>query len=445
MITDGLYVFILCFPLIFLLGLLPQIDTFSMYVLETIDIHIFGGNASSSLISAMYCILRSLLAVGILIGFAYGGLTGEAHSKHTQEILYSIFCGLNVAISYHLSRSSSDPTTVFSLIKRQLMIHTNASNSSQDNTCVEEGQDKDSKTNEANSPMDNSTGSNDKSNGAGNSLDLYPKKLRDTVNARLKSDAISCTVIFVLTTLLHVSGFFAKLQPNLNYVLWTLTASMGFFLHYVLPQLRKQLPWLCFAHPVFKSREYGQFEVRQAAKVMWFEKAFLWLQLLEKAILLPMVILSALTMDYERLKEDKSNHWLAAMTLVICGLKLLRSAFSDSSKQFMVLLVSLLYYQFDPFENSLKGVQNPANRYPFVFYYFVVSMVFHKLYEFFLKVQFVITYIAPWQITWGSAFHAFAQPFSVPHSAMLFLQAGISAIFSTPLNPILGMQIKLRF
>jgi hypothetical protein len=36
--------------------------------------------------------------------------------------------------------------------------------------------------------------------------------------------------------------------------------------------------------------------------------------------------------------------------------------------------------------------------------------------------QFVITYIAPWQITWGSAFHAFAQPFSVPHSAMLFLQ-----------------------
>ncbi|KAI8116641.1 Pecanex-like protein 1 [Lucilia cuprina] len=35
-------------------------------------------------------------------------------------------------------------------------------------------------------------------------------------------------------------------------------------------------------------------------------------------------------------------------------------------------------------------------------------------------------------ITWGSAFHAFAQPFSVPHSAMLFLQAGISSLLSTP-------------
>ena len=60
-----------------------------------------------------------------------------------------------------------------------------------------------------------------------------------------------------------------------------------------------------------------------------------------------------------------------------------------------------------------------------------------------LQVQFVVTYIAPWQITWGSAFHAFAQPFSVPHSAMLFLQAAISAALSTPLNPFLGSAIFL--
>jgi len=36
------------------------------------------------------------------------------------------------------------------------------------------------------------------------------------------------------------------------------------------------------------------------------------------------------------------------------------------------------------------------------------------VYEFMLKLRFILTYIAPWQITWGSAFHAFAQPFSVP-------------------------------
>lgn len=55
----------------------------------------------------------------------------------------------------------------------------------------------------------------------------------------------------------------------------------------------------------------------------------------------------------------------------------------------------------------------------------------------------MVTYIAPWQITWGSAFHAFAQPFSVPHSAMLFLQTAISAILSTPLNPFLGERSQI--
>jgi hypothetical protein len=69
---------------------------------------VFGGNATSSLLSSMFCLFRSLLSVGVLIGFAYGGLTGEAHSPHTQEILFSIFCSLAVAISYHLSRSRSE-------------------------------------------------------------------------------------------------------------------------------------------------------------------------------------------------------------------------------------------------------------------------------------------------------------------------------------------------
>lgn len=34
--------------------------------------------------------------------------------------------------------------------------------------------------------------------------------------------------------------------------------------------------------------------------------------------------------------------------------------------------------------------------------------------ELLLKLHFILVYIAPWQIAWGSAFHAFAQPFAVP-------------------------------
>ena len=37
---------ILAFPLIFVFGLLPQINTFTMYSLEQLDVHLFGGTGN---------------------------------------------------------------------------------------------------------------------------------------------------------------------------------------------------------------------------------------------------------------------------------------------------------------------------------------------------------------------------------------------------------------
>ena len=59
---DFVYAFILAFPLIFTIGLLPQVNTALMYLLETLDIHVFGGNASSSLQASVYCVVRLVLA-----------------------------------------------------------------------------------------------------------------------------------------------------------------------------------------------------------------------------------------------------------------------------------------------------------------------------------------------------------------------------------------------
>jgi len=59
--------------------------------------------------------------------------------------------------------------------------------------------------------------------------------------------------------------------------MWCTTFSVGFILHYIIPQLRKQLPWLCIAHPILKPSEYNQYEVKQLAKIMWFEKVRLLL------------------------------------------------------------------------------------------------------------------------------------------------------------------------
>lgn len=43
-------VFTLSFPVIFLFGLLPQVNTFLMCLLEQVDMHIFGGTGEAYII-----------------------------------------------------------------------------------------------------------------------------------------------------------------------------------------------------------------------------------------------------------------------------------------------------------------------------------------------------------------------------------------------------------
>lgn len=54
MLLQSLYVLLLCFPIIFSVGLCPQINTFLMYLLEQLDMHLFGGNAASSLLGKRF-------------------------------------------------------------------------------------------------------------------------------------------------------------------------------------------------------------------------------------------------------------------------------------------------------------------------------------------------------------------------------------------------------
>jgi hypothetical protein len=35
---------------------------------------------------------------------------------------------------------------------------------------------------------------------------------------------------------------------------------LGIFFHYILPQLRKQLPWLLFSDPLIKQADYSIFK-----------------------------------------------------------------------------------------------------------------------------------------------------------------------------------------
>ncbi|XP_038191571.1 pecanex-like protein 1 isoform X4 [Arvicola amphibius] len=395
---DLVIVFTLCFPIVFFIGLLPQVNTFVMYLCEQLDIHIFGGNATTSLLAALYSFLCSIVAVALLYGLCYGALKDSWDGQHIP-VLFSVFCGLLVAVSYHLSRQSSDPSVLFSLMQSKIFPKTEEKNPEDPLSEVK---------------------------------DPLPEKLSNSVSERLQSDLVVCVVIGVLYFAIHVSTVFTALQPALKYVLYALVGFVGFVTHYVLPQVRKQLPWHCFSRPLLKTAEHNQYEVRSAATMMWFEKLHVWLLFVEKNVIYPLIVLNELSSSAETIASPKKlDAELGALMITIAGLKLLRSSFSSPTYQYITVIFTVLFFKFD-YEAFSETMLLDL---------FFMSILFSKLWELLYKLQFVYTYVAPWQITWGSAFHAFAQPFAVPHSAMLFVQAVVSAFFSTPLNPFLGSAI----
>lgn len=261
-VRDFLVKFILFFPVLFSLGLFPQINTFTMYLLEQIDMHIFGGNAMSSLLASFYCVFRSVMAVFILSGVAYGGLSER---KASQHILFSIFCAALMAGCYHFSRSASDPSHLWNLLKRHLWppdVYRKAPKKLPEEERKHEEDNSETKKEKVEPPPPS----------ADDLVDPLPEKLQKTINARLKNDVIMCSSIAILTFVIHASTVFTALQHELSPVLWCITACFGFVLHYIIPQLRKQLPWLCIARPVLRSREHDMHQITVPAKIMWFEE-----------------------------------------------------------------------------------------------------------------------------------------------------------------------------
>lgn len=361
-IQEIMSIILLLFPILFSFGLFAQVNTFVMYALEQLDMHLFGGNAVCSLISAFLGIFKSIMACCMLYGFAFGGLS---EPRSTQHVLFSCFCALLVASAYHLSRSASDCTYLWAIIKSSFIIHhdedeelrrANKLNKFEKNQPTKNKNDSNITTN--NKDRQTEGNQNDTSNVIFDNRDMrkesnesvvmnseneseqkailtveseevmekeeledpLPSKLKNTVNARLKNDFLMCTVIGTIVLSLHSSTVFTALQPELNPILQSFVIVLGFLLHYLIPQMRKYLPWLCFAKPILKQKEYGMYETSEAAKIMWFEKLFVYLSFVEKNILLPLIFISALTSDSVSIAQ-KFGIPIGSAIVVLCGLK----------------------------------------------------------------------------------------------------------------------------
>ncbi|XP_051025215.1 pecanex-like protein 2 [Acomys russatus] len=394
-VRDHLIVFLCCFPVLSLLGLFPQINTFCTYLLEQIDMLLFGGSAVSGITSAVYSVGRSVLAAVLLHAVCFSSVREPWSTQHIPA-LFSAFCGLLVAVSYHLSRQSSDPSVLLSFIQCRLLPK-----------CLHQD------------PEESAT-------------DPLPQRMKDSVKDVLRSDLVICSAAAVLSFAVSASTVFLSLRPFLSIVLFTLAGTVGLITHHLLPQLRKHHPWTWVSHPMLKSKEYQQREARDVAHLMWFERLYVWLQCFEKYLLYPAIILNALTIDafsisnYRRL----GSHW-DIFLMITAGMKLLRTSFCNPVHQFANLGFAVIFFHFD-----YKDVSES-----FLLDFFMVSIVFTKLGELLHKLRFVLAYVAPWQMAWGSSFHVLAQLFAIPHSAMLFFQTFATSIFSTPLSPFLGSVI----
>uniref|UniRef100_A0AAX7V3M2 Pecanex-like protein n=1 Tax=Astatotilapia calliptera TaxID=8154 RepID=A0AAX7V3M2_ASTCA len=378
-VRDVLIVFALCFPVIFLFGLLPQVNTFVMCLLEQIDMHIFGGTATTSPLSSLYSLIRSVLVAALLYGFCLGAINAPWGDAHVP-VLFSAFCGLLLALSYHLSRQSSDPTILWSLVRSKLFPELENRNPEEPPVEIK---------------------------------DPLPDKLRNSVKEILHSDLVICPLMAVITFAISASTVFIALQPALSVVLYILAGVVGFITHYLLPQLRKQLPWFCLAHPLLRSKEYSQFEVRDAAQLMWFEKLYAWLQCVEKYFIYPAVVLNSLTTEARTV-----NVWTflgRAFFISVAGMKLLRSSFCTPSQQYVTLCFTTLFFHYD----------YPHFSETFLIDYYFMSILFSKW-------RFLFCF---------GGFGDMSLTLAISDSAVLFVQAVFSAIFSTPLNPVLGSAV----
>jgi hypothetical protein len=94
-------------------GLLPQVNTFFLYLLEQIEMHVFGGNGefffimsvlmfmllitgTTSLGAAVFTVFRSCLAVALLYGFCYAGI-----QEDQKKVWTGMFCNL-CSVKFHI-------------------------------------------------------------------------------------------------------------------------------------------------------------------------------------------------------------------------------------------------------------------------------------------------------------------------------------------------------
>ena len=157
---------------------------------------------------------------------------------------------------------------------------------------------------------------------------------------------------------------------------------------------------------------FFQFEPNALAKLCWYERLHVYMNFFEKNILHLLVLLSTMTICIDNLfikfGPIDTNGFLTCFLITILSTKLIRYSYCEPSKQYQLYLVAFLFNKFD----VINTTADASNINCLIIDLYIISIILNKFYDFYDKLNFIFIYTAPWQLPWGSAFHAFAQPLS---------------------------------
>lgn len=281
--------------------------------------------------------------------------------------------------------------------------------------------------------------------------DPFETKNQSVIKSRLESDLFVCLFTFIFVFAIHVSTVFNALKPVLNDILFFLAIVFGMINHYIIPHLRLENPWYFFNQPLLKPKHWSVFEPNYLAKMEYFEVIHVGLTFFEKNVLNVLVILSSITLSSDAIllkyESIDPKGFLSCLIITVISMKLLRNSYCNPAKQYQIFFIAYLFNKFDSksfnilHHNDLNISSNKNASETILFDLFLISFLLNKLDDLLHKLQFIYVYTAPWQLPWGSAFHAFAQPLSAPHTSLLLLQAFLSSLINSPLMPFMGSAI----
>lgn len=189
------------------------------------------------------------------------------------------------------------------------------------------------------------------------------------------------------------------------------------------------------AQPLLKPSHWSLFEPNYLAKLEYYEWIHVGAIFMSKNLLHTLIWLTCMTSSVDALiqasflniNDNESNYNLfkyvcACLLMTLLSLKLVRDSFCEPSKQYKLLLIAYLLNQTTSDRIILIDL-------------YVISIVLSKFCDLLEKLKFIYVYTAPWQLPWGSAFHAsFAQPLAIPNTSLLLCQAVISAFIDSCLS-----------